>query len=33
MMNKLGSMILLGLLCAVLPVRSADNLQAFPPAG
>jgi ecotin len=33
MMNKLGSMILLGLLCAVLPVRAADNLQAFPPAG
>jgi ecotin len=32
-MNKMGSMIVLGLLCAILPVRAADNLQAFPPAG
>lgn len=31
-MNKLVSMILLGLLCALQPVRAADNLQAFPPA-
>lgn len=28
-MNKMGSMIVLGLLCAILPVRAADNLQAF----
>lgn len=33
MMNKMGLTIVLGLLCAILPVRAADNLQAFPPAG
>ena len=29
-MNKMRLMIVLGLLCAILPVRAADNLQAFP---
>jgi ecotin len=31
-MNKMRLMIVLGLLCALQPVRAADNLQAFPPA-